>query len=319
MTNIPFGRTLGVTAFILTALALLLLSPAFLPRPLLAAPVASGGRTNAPATASRPTTTASARLRVATYNMNYGITDQNSFATYLQIIRKANPDVLAIQEGNPALFAFLKKELAKEYPHTQFHQAQFGGSLGWLSKLPLNKPTWVPKSFGLTGTAMVQIAFAGKTIQLVSVHLQPTNIPNNASVLQALASLRQADDIREKELRFIHAKLPQNTPTVVMGDFNGLASFRSVSFLTDSGFTDTFAAFTKDPDTHPTWTWPNGNGGEWRYRIDFIFTNPQLKPTASQILETKASDHFLLLTELDPQDKPATTTTAPSAPTPAPN
>ena len=68
-------------------------------------------------------------------------------------------------------------------------------------------------------------------------------------------------------------------------------------FLKGEGLVDSFAAVTPNPEAQHTWQW-NYRGTILRYRIDHIFHNAHCRTSASRIIETRASDHFLVVSTL---------------------
>jgi len=74
--------------------------------------------------------------------------DEKSFEGFSEIIRKSGADVIAVQEGNDALYAYLKKHLAKEYPHVYVFSNQAAAGLAWVSKVPLTNTVVLPPHGG---------------------------------------------------------------------------------------------------------------------------------------------------------------------------
>jgi len=261
------------------------------------------------------------RIILATYNMNYGVRDKAALARYVKIIRKAHPDVLAIQEGNAALFAFLKKVLAREYPHMLFYpdSRRGPGGFAWLSKFPLQKAVVLPRSFGWFTTPMVRVRLGTRELLLVNVHLRATIPPKKADFKTMLQEFIVTEKIRAKEIRFIHSRMPAGLPTVILGDFNTISTLNVPTFLRANGFADSFASAWANADSHPSWHWFR-DGKQWRFRIDYIWHNACFKTVTSRILAEGPSDHYPVVSELKLiPAQPRTSTTQPAASSASPD
>lgn len=273
---------------------------------------AAGGEVKSPAADANSRAQASdanapaARLALATYNMNYSVRDRAALAAYVRIIRKARPDVLAIQEGNGAVFDHLKKALAREYPHRLVYADANGGPAGfaWFSNLPLHKPVVLPRSFGWFTTPTVRVRPGGRELLLVNVHLRATIPPKGADFRRMLRELAATEAVRARETRFIHSRLPAGVPTVLLGDFNTISALQVPTFLGGKGFVDSFASVTPKADTRPSWRWVR-EGRRWGLRIDYIWHDSRFKTVRSRIVADGPSDHYPVVSELELLPEPA--------------
>ncbi|HNQ90638.1 MAG TPA: endonuclease/exonuclease/phosphatase family protein [Verrucomicrobiota bacterium] len=238
---------------------------------------------------------------VATYNVLY---TNPSLPTLAATIRATGADLVALQETNARSEKYLKRELAADYPHQQFHRAQGSDGLGFLSKAPLRNLRFLdplPKS---RGAWIAEVTLGGTLLEVASVHLATPDLRQVGSWIEAVAALRGAEDLHAREIERITAALTSNRPAVVLGDFNSLPFFQAPRFMIEQGWTDSFAAVNNNPDQHGTWRCRAGNA-EWKLRIDFIFHNPSLRTLESRILPAGASDHYPVVSRLAPSAQQA--------------
>lgn len=67
--------------------------------------------------------------------------------------------------------------------------------------------------------------------------------------------------------------------------------------LAERGFSDSFATVTKRPDDCPTWSGAYG-AMPLSARIDYIFHTPDMRTTASRIVNGEGSEHSLVVSTL---------------------
>lgn len=227
-------------------------------------------------------------FKLMTFNIEYGGTHVD-FEKVKEVIRKANPHVVAIEEafGN---IPRLAKELGWEYFDTRLHL---------ISQLPLRDP---PEGEGIY--TFVQIA-PGKVIAICNVHL-----PNDPEGSFAVMKGASADEIIELEkrarmpyiephLKILSRLAAQGMPVFLAGDFNAPSHLdwteemigvrAQIKFALDwpiskavmeAGFHDSFRDLYPDPRSEPGLTWwaerPqvsgwNPNPNDPQDRIDFIY------------------------------------------------
>lgn len=240
-------------------------------------------------------------IRVATYNINYGNLALQSVAS---AIRQANADVVCLQETNDASASFLRGEFAQDFPHFKFSGdvSQYAaGGFGVLSRIPLIREEFVPAEHGLFGASVIEVQDADLRVQLVSVHLQPILLskPKNLTgLLEVLAAFQAAETTHLQEISSILKHVRTDVPAVLLGDFNSGATFEAPKLSTQHGLIDSFAAVNAEPELHPTWRWPLKTG-EISLRIDYIFHSTALRTTASRVIQSQGSDHWLVVSELE--------------------
>lgn len=96
-----------------------------------------------------------------------------------------------------------------------------------------------------------------------------------------------------------------SVPQIVTGDFNCDATHDAIKSIKSAGFTDTYTAINGPAD--PGYTYHGFRGvkyGKKSGKIDFIFCNDRLRPTAVEIIRDSRkgqypSDHYFLSAELE--------------------
>jgi endonuclease/exonuclease/phosphatase family metal-dependent hydrolase len=246
-----------------------------------------------PSPAARPIS-----LRVATYNVNWGNADLKELATAIQ---RADADVVCLQETTAASEELLRETFKAGYPHIRFqgHEGRFAAErFGFLSRLPLRNVRFVPPQHGLFGTYCADLDVRGQALRIVNVHLSPLLVRRGAGLRDAYAALRNMEQTHTDEARRILEGIDPDMPTIIAGDFNSLSTLQAPLLLKGAGFTDSFAAVTTKPDAHPTWRW-RLRSGTWDLRIDYVFHSAHFTTKRSEVFESDASDHSLLVSELD--------------------
>jgi len=227
-------------------------------------------------------------FRLMTFNIEYGGTNVD-FAKVVEVIQRANPQVVAIEEafGN---IPHLAQELGWPYydPRTQL-----------VSQMPLIDP---PDGNGIY--TFVQVA-PGKVVAISNVHL-----PNDPEGAFAVLRGASAEEIIELETK---ARLPyiqpfldvlphlvsKGIPVFLAGDFNAPSHLdwtpdmvgvrKQILYpmewtvskaVMEAGFRDSFREIHPNPKLEPGLTWPasrpqvagwNPNPDDPQDRIDFIY------------------------------------------------
>lgn len=246
-------------------------------------------------------------LRVATYNINFANIKLNAV---VEAIRQANADVVCLQETNARSADLLRTEFSDRYPEIRFfgsvHPYPAGG-LAILSHRPIMREQFLPAKHGLFGTAMVEISHADQALQIICVHLQPIVLPRArgaGNVLGVLGAFEAAEEIHGAEMTDILNHVHAEGPTILAGDFNSCSTFQAPTLAKEHGLVDSFASLHENADEHPTWHWPT-QIGQAKLRIDYIFHSADFRTVHSEVLKTEGSDHYLLVSDLAPIQKPS--------------
>jgi endonuclease/exonuclease/phosphatase (EEP) superfamily protein YafD len=243
-------------------------------------------------------------LRVLTWNIYWKNADLDATA---KIILTVDADVVLLQETNGRLEAFFIEKLKDRYPHTHFHghQGLYGAErFGLLSKAAVDEVGFLPPRHGLFGFQVTRIKIGAQNVQLVNVHLQPVVLEPGAGIAQAAHEFLRAETIHGEEIRSLLTQLDDSPPTIVAGDFNSMSPFIAPTTLRQKGFIDTFAAVNEQPDAHPTFR-VSLQAADFTARIDYIFCSKHFSVRASRIVESDASDHLPVVSDLTLLDEPA--------------
>ncbi len=243
-----------------------------------------------PQAASAPAKT----FTVASYNINYG---NPNLKAVVEAIALSKADLVCLQETTPASERYLRAALGRTYRYMDFRHAGGAGGLGFLSSSAFRHVKYIPRKHGWFGSWVVKVKLGGSEVQLAAVHLMPTDLRRAEGFRQAARIFLEREAARLSEIRHIHANLERQVPTILLGDFNTVSGFATVQFLAGQGFADSFASVTEQPDAHPTWHWRHGQT-EWKYRLDYIFHTGDLATTASKVVPSEGSDHYLLVSRL---------------------
>jgi len=258
----------------------------------------ASGPASRPDTQGAPTTQPTSRpasraIIVATYNINILNRDLKAVT---ETIRKSKADLVCLQETNEASALHFKANLRDEYPHMDFHNYA-GGGLGFLAKKQFKTLKYLPAKYGVHSAWIVRITIDDKPIEVAAVHLQPTVPRADEGVAELIARWLATEEIRAKEIAYIHENLSGRLPVVILGDFNSSSRMQAPRFLSQKGFVDSFASVTEKPDDRPTWKLRSAELRLAR-RIDYIFHTKDFTTGESRIVDSEGSDHYLLASEL---------------------
>jgi endonuclease/exonuclease/phosphatase family metal-dependent hydrolase len=266
--------------------------------------------------ATRPATQpATVTFTVATYNINFGNPNLKGIAG---TIRKADADVVCVQESTAAARGYLTRHLQRLYPHMRFRDGRYAEGFAFLSRVPISHLKFLPRTAGYFGTWLCQVKLGGRQVQIANVHLQPTLPPRKADLRELWKRFVSTERTRLREIAALHKKLSKTLPVIVAGDFNAPPMLPTAAFLTERGFTDSFASVTEDAARYHTWHW-HWQGVHWRQRLDYIFHSKHMRTQSSRILPSSASDHYLVVSRLcwAPKAGASPTTTPAAASQPA--
>lgn len=272
-------------------------------------------------------------FKLMTFNIEYGGTNVD-FSKVVEVIQKANPHTVAIEEafGN---IPRLADELGWKYYDTR---------LQIVSQLPLRDP---PDGDGFY--TFVELA-AGKAVAVSNVHLP--NDPEGSFAVMKGATAEEIIELEKKaRLPFIQPHLEvlsyltaTGTPVFLAGDFNAPSHLdwtedmvgvrKQIKYamewtiskaVMDAGFRDSFRDVHPDPKAEPGLTWwanrPQVNGwnpnpDDPQDRIDFIYTIGAVETLESVVVGEESvspfpSDHRAVMSTfaVTPADMPVMVTT----------
>lgn len=228
-----------------------------------------------------PTSTAS--LRVATYNLNYGLAGD---AETIAAIEATDADVLVLQEVSDGWARAISEQLASRWPHACVATSEWpagGGAI--LSRHPLRDCARSPSPVGWFPALAATVASPLGATRIVNVHLRPAR--SGAAVIADLTEL-PAEHRREVATHLARLSDP-SLPTIVAGDFNeGDDEGGGLSELA-SGYRSALAE--RAPDA-TTWRWPL-LAMQLEKRLDHIlYDRRALRCTSARVLHAGRSDHY---------------------------
>lgn len=239
-------------------------------------------------------TDADKSLRIASYNINYG---NMNLPAVVAAIRQADADIVALQETNRKSEQYLRKHLRKLYPKMYFRHARRAGGFAFLAKAPLQNVRYLPRSKGWFGAYLATARLGEQDIQLVNVHLQPTCPEPGEGMVSYLRRWKQDQAIRREEAKHLYEQLPEETPAVVLGDFNSVPGNSVAKFLAAREFIDSYEAVTPAEKREHTWHWTT-KAMTWAFRLDYLYHTAELTTQACRIVRSEGSDHDLLVSTL---------------------
>ncbi len=234
---------------------------------------------------------------------------------FLDWLRKANPDVICIQETKAH-----KEQLDTEafeaagYPYHYWFSAQKRGYSG-VAVFCKGKPNHIAY-----GTGIETMDFEGRNLRVDydTVSIMSLYIPSGTNLDRLEFKLKYMADFQE----YIH-KLKQEIPNLVIcGDYNicheeidihnpkmkNVSGFLPVerewigNFI-NSGFTDSFRHLNKDPHRYSWWSYrANARANNKGWRIDYNMVSEPLKNTITRayiLPEAEHSDHCPIAVELN--------------------
>lgn len=219
-------------------------------------------------------------LRVAAYNTFIQAPDVSHVVAMAE---EEQPDVLLLQEVQPARADQLRAQLGEHYPHVAFEHREAGriGGVGVMSRFPIVEERELQPVADARPTRIVVIEIAGQRVQVVPVHLTSPCPRCGDSVFgrQGFEASR-----RHEEMEAIIAALEPEVPAIVGGDFNSTRRSDPYRLLAEAGFRDPQI----EAGSGPGFTWPDGSGPF--FRIDWVMVRG-LTPVGAWVAPPRASDH----------------------------
>ena len=234
-------------------------------------------------TKNPPPTPTATHLTVMTYNLGKGMAPSQSL---LDVIQEINPDFIAIQELDTAQVTELRLGLEDRYPYQVFHGVGIPG-IGFISRYPIADETL----FYLQNRnpyLRVQLTIEGQTLTVYNIHPSVEfgpgcQVEDCGGDIPVLATRAAAED----------------TPLIVMGDFNFSDQNRRFQYFIDHGFIDVFntagfgfgLTFLKRDLFNSNFNFP-------LFQLDHILVSDGFTPIRAWIGPDGGSDHLPLVTEL---------------------
>ncbi|HEU0037090.1 MAG TPA: endonuclease/exonuclease/phosphatase family protein [Kofleriaceae bacterium] len=231
------------------------------------------------------------KLRVMTYNVNFGLRgDPQGVAA----IASASPDLVVLQETTRDWEQALVDGLGATYPHHRFEDARgpwVAGGMGVLSKWPIQRIDTLTDGGGPFFAWRIVVDAPGGPIQILDVHLRPPMSDSGSWVVGFFSTRKQ----REAEARAHIRALDPALPTLVMGDFNEEDDGMALAVFRGRGFTSALPQFEPNADT---WQWPVGSM-TLRFRLDHILVDKHFRAVDAAVVDAGRSDHAPVWADLE--------------------
>ena len=206
-------------------------------------------------------------------------------------IKKANADVVAIQELNPVIAKSIQEELIAEYPYQILEPSPSYDGMGLLSKYPLSPEDVVFSENWLVGIPQAyELDFDGEKILVINFHAIP---PYESPEYFKLANNIRNDQVEE----LLSLIRKQEIPAIALGDLNATEKNEAYQLMTSQMFD----------------TWREKGLGlgntrinlvdylppKWLVRIDYVFHSQELETNTVEIGPWDGhSDHRPVVAEL---------------------
>ncbi|MET9395129.1 endonuclease/exonuclease/phosphatase family protein [Streptomyces sp. NPDC006624] len=216
-----------------------------------------------------------ADLRVLTSNVEFG----RATGPLVAAVRREEPDVVFVQECDPACDARLRRDLAGALPHRR--AVEGGGSEGsvLLSRFPLRPTAGVAGTMGMPG-AVADVG--GHPVRLQLAHPMPP-LPGQVDLWK-----RELGAVRDA------ARADRGTPLVLAGDFNASQDHAAFRRILDTGLHDASRVDGADR----TATWPALTARVFGAQIDHVLVSKDFAAHRTRVLDLADTDHRAVVTDL---------------------
>ncbi|MEZ4222798.1 MAG: endonuclease/exonuclease/phosphatase family protein [Polyangiaceae bacterium] len=228
-----------------------------------------------------------------TYNIEAG--DSGDGAT-LKAVGAGDPDVVVLQEVNPAWEDALRAYYTERYPFQLYRAKDIpdpgAAGLGVLAKFPVRDGGWHPgvKSDWHPGWHVLVDTPAG-TIQILNVHLRSAHTGNGNVVKSYLST----NSDHSYQMSLFYEQCGVEIPTLVMGDFNEGVDGGGVEYLEARGFRNALPLY------HPgQFTWRHTSiANQFTQTLDHALFNDAFEPLNAWTQNLGHSDHIPVLVHLE--------------------
>lgn len=231
-----------------------------------------------------PTLQRAGQISVLSYNVNFGLPGDPAT---MELIRRADADIVMLQETNAEWAEALRAEFGEAYAHLDFRHCCRAGGLAVLARFPVSHREYIPAPSGWFPAWRLLAHTPLGDIQLLDVHLHPPVTEGGNWVLGQFTT----SGIRLAEIEEFARHLDGGVPTIIAGDFNEGQNGSSLQFLDSQGYRNAVAEYQPD---EPTWRWPT-KVGTLRAQLDHILYSRGLEALDARILQGGRSDHLPVL------------------------
>lgn len=242
-------------------------------------------------------------FKVLTYNLNRASSTSVNSGTeqdVLDVILTADADIVLLQEFNPTLYGEINSGLKNEYPY-----GSEGGDgnrfKSVFSRYPITDYLQLTDETEILPICSMLVDVKGKLCRIVTCHLKSNDFSVVyremksqgrglfSGIRKANLSIRNGYRTRQKQVDVLLQHLKgKDGPTFICGDFNDVSQSITLRKFSKEGFKDAW--------------WNNGMGFgftywgmKMRFRLDHIIYNGCIKPVQVRVIQSKVSDHRLLV------------------------
>jgi endonuclease/exonuclease/phosphatase (EEP) superfamily protein YafD len=249
-------------AAVVSLLATTCLAAAVLPR-------AVGGTT--------PVGAGEAELAVLSINVHHGTADPEAL---IALVRRRDPDVLAIQELTPSFAAKLERQgIGRALPNEALSMRPGASGGGLYTRLPLRQLR-EPQPFAFRmPRAQLELA-GGRRVRVVDVHPYPPELVQVGRWRAGLESLPSSG--------------PGEAPWILAGDFNATLDHAELRDVLDRGYRDA----AEVAGMGLTATWPAAGSRLPPVTIDHVLADRRLGIAEYAVEDMPGSDHRAVFARL---------------------
>lgn len=206
------------------------------------------------------------------------LTSNTNYKGVVNIIKKENPDIVALQEVNNIWLENIKS-IKKYYPYYKEVPQSGNFGLSIYSKIPISNVKVV--EWGFVPVILFETRLNKKKVKVACIHTTPpfkqVIFNNRNNQLKTLAKWAKED----------------NTPSIVIGDLN-ITVFSPIfqQFENDSSLISSRKWHGLNP------SWPSFLHSFLRVPIDYILHSKDFETVNIKILEDIGSDHLPVVVEL---------------------
>lgn len=246
-------------------------------------------------------------VSLLTYNVNMGLANGGRMSEQservIDAIRKAQADIVLLQEAHQGWETLLRAELEGELPYQVYH-FDAGGGAAFLSRWQISSWRALPLPGTVNGSVfhplVAEIQVPSGAWTLANVHLRP---PLELRSRTDLSTARRTGPVRLAEVQEIFRFCALSPPVVIAGDFNEQDWGEALVWLTEErGMRN--ALYEHVPRWKETHMWPFGRFMTLKKRLDHVVYDPdRLRSLGCGVLtgyEAGASDHQPVLARLVP-------------------
>jgi endonuclease/exonuclease/phosphatase (EEP) superfamily protein YafD len=238
---------------------------------------------------------ASADLRVATFNVKYRTVAGTDLATWLA---RHNIDIAAFQEVSYPMAADMQNQFGADYPYQYIDTEHYDLNVAVISRYPLK---FLERPAHFRGHKL-RVSVESEELTLINVHLKAPDLER--AYAESAGMLRYETGPRQRGAEELFDMIAEEPgPLLVMGDFNTSdreALYRRFAAeLTDSYRETAWGLGYTFPDTR---NWPGLPLALPLVRIDYVWTGGNVTPLATQVSCEGLSDHCAVIADLSLPD-----------------